>query len=185
MTFFDANAFGFCPTRKKKVLFSNNPQILKKNMEDIFWYSKSPSGTESKIYTKKSKWTQKYVNKSPIVKKINLISYIKNFPIFFFRINPLLCVVFYCKIWKMNLPSDHILNQQAQQKKKWIKSFGRQIKNGDRVQHCSVHLDTKKKDCLEKSVGGLGYGCGCYWLIFNIPVEPQEAVAEFSRIDNV
>lgn len=30
----------------------------------------------------------------------------------------------------------------------------------DRVQSCDVHL--QKKDCLEKGVGGCGYGYGCY-----------------------
>lgn len=47
----------------------------------------------------------------------------------------------------------------------WM-SFFWEVLMEDRVQKCAFIC--KKKDCLEKGVGGCGYGYGCYWLIFVI-----------------
>ena len=82
-----------------------------KNVENIFWYSKRSSARDTSIFwnqsqknMKKSKSTQKYIDKSPMVENINFIYYKKNSPRIHFQGKSKNCILYFYKIWKMNLP---------------------------------------------------------------------------------
>lgn len=53
---------------------------------------------------KKSKSTQKYIDKSPMVENIHFIYYKKNLPRIHFQDKSKNCKLYFTKIWKMNLP---------------------------------------------------------------------------------